>query len=185
MLGGWLLDADHDPSKKERKARKERVAKNERQRLQNVARSQQGRQRRWRRVPRATANGRLTALSQRRVRARREEAARGEAQGILPPFSPPPYYACSPLRPQFDPIEKPVDAERSSNLDLIKQIGNGAPGGSSLKKAKRDGGGGVGDVVNVRKAVRFASGGQGAAALARKSGAGSSSHGRQKRKGKQ
>ncbi len=74
-------------------------------------------------------------------------------------------------------------------MALIKQIGNGAPGGSSLKKAKRDGasggsGGGAGDVVNVRKAVRFASGGQGAAALARKSVAGSSSDGRQKRKGR-
>jgi regulator of ribosome biosynthesis len=54
-----------------------------------------------------------------------------------------------------------------------------------MKKAKRDAGGdgagaGAGDVVNVRKAVRFASAGQGAAALARKS----SSDGRQKRKGK-
>jgi regulator of ribosome biosynthesis len=84
------------------------------------------------------------------------------------------------VKRKFDPIERPVDAERSANLTLIKQIGNGAP---SSKKAKRDGGAGgsAGDVVNVRKAVRFASGGQGAAALARKS----SSDGRQKRKGKQ
>ena len=81
--------------------------------------------------------------------------------------------------PQFDPIEKSVDAERSANMALIQQIGNG--GGSSAKKAKREASGdGAGDVVNVRKAVRFASGGQGAAALARKSG----SDGRQKRKGK-
>jgi regulator of ribosome biosynthesis len=66
-------------------------------------------------------------------------------------------------------------------MALLKQIGNA---GSSAKKAKREAasGDGAGDVVNVRKAVRFASGGQGAAALARKSG--SSSDGRQKRKGK-
>ena len=74
-------------------------------------------------------------------------------------------------------------------MALVNQIGNGAPRSSSIKKAKRDGGGdgsgaGAGDVVNVRKAVRFASGGQGAAALARKSAAGSNSDGRQKRKGK-
>jgi regulator of ribosome biosynthesis len=68
-------------------------------------------------------------------------------------------------------------------MTLIRQIGNG---GSSAKKARREAasgdGAGAGDVVNVRKAVRFASGGQGAAALARKSG--SSSDGRHKRKGK-
>ena len=80
---------------------------------------------------------------------------------------------------QFEPIEK---SERSANLALVKQIENGG-GSSSMKKAKRDAGGdgaGAGDVVNVRKAVRFASAGKGAAALARKS----SSDDRQKRKGK-
>ena len=82
------------------------------------------------------------------------------------------------LSPQFDPIEKSVDTERSANMALIRQIGNGD---SSAKKAKREAAGdGAGDVVNVRKAVRFASGGQGAAALARKSG----SDGKQKRKEK-
>ncbi|KAH9036361.1 ribosome biogenesis regulatory protein-domain-containing protein [Lactarius pseudohatsudake] len=90
------------------------------------------------------------------------------------------------VKRKFDPIERSVDVEKSANLALIKQIGNGAPGGSSLKKVKRDGpgSGSAGDVVNVRKAVRFASGGQGAAALARKSVVDSGSDGRQKRKGK-
>jgi regulator of ribosome biosynthesis len=67
---------------------------------------------------------------------------------------------CSFLLPQFDPIEKSVDAERSSNMALLKQIGNG---NSSAKRAKRD----------AAKAVRLASRGQGAAALARKSDSGS------------
>lgn len=49
------------------------------------------------------------------------------------------------------------------------------------KRAKREAAGdGADDRVNVYKAVRFASGGQGAAALARKS----VSNGRQKWKGK-
>ena len=82
------------------------------------------------------------------------------------------------LSPQFDPIEKSVDAEGRANMAFIKQIGNG---GSLAKMVKREvAGDGAGDVVNVRKAVRFASGGQGAAALARES----NSDGRQKRKGK-
>jgi hypothetical protein len=54
-------------------------------------------------------------------------------------------------------------------------------GGSLAKRAKREAAGdGADDRVNVYKAVRFASGGQGAAALARKS----VSNGRQKWKGK-
>ena len=70
-------------------------------------------------------------------------------------------------------------------MALVKQIGNGVPGRSSIKKAKRDAGAASsGDVVNVRKAVRFASEGKGAATLARKSAAGSGSDSRQKRKGK-
>ena len=53
-------------------------------------------------------------------------------------------------------------------MALMKQMGNG---GSLAKGAKREAAGdGAGMVVNVRKAVRFASGGQGAAALACKSG---------------
>jgi regulator of ribosome biosynthesis len=70
---------------------------------------------------------------------------------------------------QFDPIEQSVDAEKSANLALIKKLGSGH---SSMKKARPDTGDGDrdGNVLNVRKAVRFASNGQGAAALAYKSG---------------
>ena len=63
-------------------------------------------------------------------------------------------------------------------MALIKQIGNG---GSLAKKAKWEAAGdGAGDVVNVCKAVQFTSGGQGAAALARRL----SSDDKQKQKGK-
>ena len=50
MRAAWLLDADFDPSKEARAARKERVAKNDRQRLQNLAQTQKER-------PAATATG--------------------------------------------------------------------------------------------------------------------------------
>ncbi|KAN0123683.1 RRS1 domain containing protein [Lactarius tabidus] len=69
---------------------------------------------------------------------------------------------------KFDPIEKSVDAERIANMALLKQISETGRYSGMLR------------VVNVCKAVQFTSGGQGAAALARKSG----SDGRQKRKGK-
>jgi regulator of ribosome biosynthesis len=66
-------------------------------------------------------------------------------------------------------------------MALIKQLGSGPS-----KKAKRDtggdGGGDDGNVLNVRKAVRFASDGKGAIALARKSARGAERS--QKRKGK-
>jgi regulator of ribosome biosynthesis len=87
---------------------------------------------------------------------------------------------------KFEPTEKSVEAEKNANLALIRKLGD-----SSSKKAKRGGsgedGGGGGDgknILNVRKAVRFASRGEGAVALARKS-APRADNGRQKRKGKQ
>ncbi|KAH9004685.1 ribosome biogenesis regulatory protein-domain-containing protein [Lactarius hatsudake] len=176
-------DADHDPSKEARVALKERTAKNERQHLQNVARAQQGR---------ATGMATGTQVDRKRdinrtlATTRTSTASMGKFDRVLDGEK-----KLRGVKRKFDPIERPVDAEKSANLALIKQIGNGAPGGSSLKKVKRDGfdsgsggNGGAGGVVNVRKAVRFASGGQGAAALARKSVVGSGSDGRQKRKGK-
>ncbi|KAI9449688.1 ribosome biogenesis regulatory protein-domain-containing protein [Lactarius psammicola] len=177
-------DADFDPSKEARAARKERMAKNERQRMQNLARAQQGQS-----TATATATGaqvgRRRDIDRTLATTRTSTASMGKFDRVLDGEK-----KLRGVKRKFDPIEKSVDAEKSANMALIKQIGNGAPGGSSLKKAKRDGGGGrsgsgnAGDVVNVRKAVQFASGGQGAAALARKSVAGSRSDSRQKRKGK-
>jgi len=161
-------DAEFDPSKEARVARKERMAKNERQHSQNVARAQQGRPMgdRKRDIDRTLATTRTSTASMGKF----DRVLDGEKK-------------LRGVKRKFDPIEKSVDKERSANMALVKQIGNG---GSSMKKAKRDtaaagaGSGADKDVVNVRKAVRFASAGQGAAALARKS----SSDGRQKRKGK-
>ncbi|KAH9066643.1 ribosome biogenesis regulatory protein-domain-containing protein [Lactarius vividus] len=172
-------DADYDPSKEARVARKERMAKNERQHLQNIARAQQGR---------TTATGQVDRkqdINRTLATTRMSTASMGKFDRVLDGEK-----KLRGVKRKFDPIERSVDTEKSANLALIKQIGNGVPGGSSLKRAKRDGGGGsggsggAGDVVNVRKAVRFASESQGAAALARKSVAGSGSAGRQKQKGK-
>lgn len=80
---------------------------------------------------------------------------------------------------QFEPTEKSVEAEKSANLALINQLGKGR---GSSKKAKHDAEGDGRDVLNVRKAVRFASGGEGAISLARKSAPTGDS--RQKRKSK-
>jgi len=75
--------------------------------------------------------------------------------------------------------------EKSANLALIRKMENS----SSSKRARRgggeDGGGGGdgNDVLNVRKAVRFASRGEGAVALARKP-APTANSGKHKNKGK-
>lgn len=65
---------------------------------------------------------------------------------------------------QFDPTETPVERERQTNIALISKL-DGAP---RQKKPRKDE---TGDgVLNVRKAVRFASGGKGSVALAKRSG---------------
>ncbi|KAI9440519.1 ribosome biogenesis regulatory protein-domain-containing protein [Lactarius indigo] len=177
-------DADYDPSKEARVARKERTATNERQRLQNIARAQQER---TTTTVAGTQVDRKRDIDRTLATTRMSTASMGKFDRVLDGEK-----KLHGVKRKFDPIERSVDAEKSANLVLIKQIGNSAPGGSSLKKVKRDGGGGggssgsggAGDVVNVRKAVRFASGGQGAAALARKSVVGSGPDGRRKGKGK-
>jgi hypothetical protein len=69
-------------------------------------------------------------------------------------------------------------------LALMKKLGSGRGGSSKRVKqdAGGDGGGNDGNVLNVRKAVRFASDGAGAIALARKTAHGVDSG--KKRKGR-
>ena len=61
---------------------------------------------------------------------------------------------------QFEPAEMSVEVEKKNSLALLTKLEN-AP----EKRAKRQG---KDDVLNVRKAVRFASKGEGGVALARK-----------------
>jgi len=168
-------DVDHDPSKEARTARKAHVAKNERQRLQNLARSQQG--------PAAGTNARIHAERKKEIdhtlsTTRASTASMGKFDRMLEGEK-----KLRGVKRKFDPIEKSVQSEKSANLALIKKIESGH---RSSKKVKQDAVGegiGVGNVLNVRKAVRFAFGGHGAVALARKS-AGGAADGRQKRRGK-
>lgn len=62
---------------------------------------------------------------------------------------------------QFDATEVSAAAEKSHNMDILSRLGREP----SARKPKTDGS----DVVNVRKAVKFASQGKGSAALARQS----------------
>lgn len=63
---------------------------------------------------------------------------------------------------QFEANEVDASAERASNLALIDKMTSG-----TMRSSRRSGDKGL---VNDRKAVRFASGGKGSAALANKGG---------------
>jgi len=174
---------DHDPSNEARAARKAHMAKNEQQRLKNLARSQRGQAS----TAMATTTKARGALSERKgeiehtlAMTRASTASMGKFDRMLEGEKKP-----RGGKRKFEPTERSVDAEKSANLALIRKLENS----SSSKRAKRGGGedgagGGDGkDVLNVRKAVRFASRGEGAVALARKSA--STAHSRkQKQKGK-
>ena len=58
---------------------------------------------------------------------------------------------------QFEPAERSVDEEKRASLAIISKLGDG----TNRKTKSGD------DVLNVRKAIRSASKGQGAAALGR------------------
>ncbi|KAI0258491.1 ribosome biogenesis regulatory protein-domain-containing protein [Gloeopeniophorella convolvens] len=151
-------DVDHDPAKEARAERKARVAKNERQHLQNVARAQGG----------AASSGagaqagRKGDIERSLATTRVSTASMGKFDRTLEGEKKP-----RGMKRKFDPTEKPVESEKSANLALIKKLGSDP----SSKKARREAVNGEGDVLNVRKAVRFASKGAGSAALARKSSA--------------
>ncbi|KAI0050029.1 RRS1-domain-containing protein [Auriscalpium vulgare] len=152
-------DIDFDPAKEARDARKARVAKNERQRLQNQARAQGGnaeREERKKDIERTLATSRVSTASMGKFDKKLdgEKKLRG-------------------VKRKFEPTENSVENEKNANLALLSKLGG------ESNRPRRDTGGGD-DVVNVRKAVRFASKGQGSASLARKGG----SDGKDRRKGK-
>lgn len=63
---------------------------------------------------------------------------------------------------QFEPTEAPVEREKAANLALIQKMEK-EPRQKKARKDTRDG------VLNVRKAIRAASGGKGSVALAKSS----------------
>jgi regulator of ribosome biosynthesis len=183
-----FADVEFDPSKQARDERKSRVAKNERQRTQNLARAQAAvpeREQRKSEIERTLATTRASTASMGKfdkklegekklrgikrkvccqVQCSSQPKARSRSCIYKPPSTSTPFlfgttrsFDCSL---QFEPAEMSADSEKKSNLALLTKIG-GAP----AKRSKHEGNDAG---INVRKAVRFASKGQGGVALARK-----------------
>ena len=158
-----ITDVGHDPVKVARDARKARVAKNENQRLQNLSRAQSGgRNARMTEIERSLATTRISTASMGKFDKPLdgERKLRGVKRKV--------HYCllviakmCSSVL-QFDPIEASLDQEKKASLMLLSRMDGDA------KKMKRDppedNNAGV---LNVRKALRFASNGRGGAALGR------------------
>ncbi|KAJ6531316.1 ribosome biogenesis regulatory protein-domain-containing protein [Mycena capillaripes] len=136
-------DVDHDPRKVARDERKARVAKNEKQRLGNVARAQGPREVRKQEIERTLATSRISTASMGKFdqRLEGEKKVRG-------------------VKRKFEPTEKPLEDEKNASLALISRMG------SDAKKTRREPAPEE-NVLNVRKAVRFASKGRGGVALGR------------------
>ncbi|TFY72325.1 hypothetical protein EVG20_g663 [Dentipellis fragilis] len=151
-------DIEHDPSKEARDARRTRVAKNEKQHMQNLARAQGPGDRHTPKQEneRTLATTRISTASMGKFdkKLEGEKKLRG-------------------MKRKFDPAETSVESEKKSNLALLGKLDG------ESKRPRKAGGGD--DTLNVRKAVRFASKGQGGVSLARKAGGAS---GGQKGRGK-
>ncbi|KAH9833669.1 ribosome biogenesis regulatory protein-domain-containing protein [Rhodofomes roseus] len=155
-------DADHDPVKAARDARKTKVAKNERQHKQNVARAQgsnassaaPANSERKKQIDRTLATTRASTASMGKF----DKTLEGEKK-------------LKGVKRKFDPTEVSASAEKSHNLAILQKLDREP----AMKKAKSSGGH---DVLNVRKAIRSASKGKGSAALAREGGGGKMNKGR-------
>ncbi|KAJ7632922.1 ribosome biogenesis regulatory protein-domain-containing protein [Roridomyces roridus] len=132
-------DVDHDPRKVARDERKARVAKNQKQQEANLARGSQGG--RKQEIERTMATTRISTASMGKFDKKLdgEKKVRG-------------------VKRKFDPTEKPMEEEKSASLALLSRMG------SDAKKTRREPAPEE-NVVNVRKAVRFASKGRGGIAL--------------------
>ncbi|KAL0950220.1 hypothetical protein HGRIS_010209 [Hohenbuehelia grisea] len=155
-------DADFDPVKAARDERKARVAKNERQRLQNEARAQgsTSREERKQDIERTLATSRGSTASMGRFDRKLE----GEKK-------------MKGVKRKFEPTERSLDQEKQASLALLSKMD------SDSKKMRREPASEE-NVLNVRKAVRFASKGRGGLALGRDAAGGKSRSGRGGRGGK-
>ncbi|KDQ08876.1 hypothetical protein BOTBODRAFT_117992 [Botryobasidium botryosum FD-172 SS1] len=150
---------DHNPAQAARQERKARIAKNERQHLGNVARAQSSDERSKRKVEleRDLATTRISTASMGKF----DKKLEGEPK-------------LRGVKRKFDANEKSAKDERQDSLAILSKLD-----GSGAKKSKQ-GASGSDDVLNVRKAIRFASRGRGGVALGKdalRGGAGKSSRG--------
>ncbi|KAG7097331.1 hypothetical protein E1B28_004690 [Marasmius oreades] len=138
---------DHDPRKAARDARKARVVKNEKQRFANTAwaqRAVEAREQRKTEIQRTLAQSRLSTASMGNFdkKLEGEKKLRG-------------------IKRKFEPTERSVEQEAKASLALLSRM-------ESDSKKMRKNPTSEKSVLNVRKAVRFASKGEGGVALGRK-----------------
>ncbi|PPR02658.1 hypothetical protein CVT24_002141 [Panaeolus cyanescens] len=142
-------DVDFDPVKAARDARKVRVSKNEKQRLQNLARNAGPQQQRKEEIDKTLASTRVSTASMGKFdkRLEGEKKLRG-------------------VKRKFEPAEASAEQEKKSSLNLLAKME------SDSKKMRAAPADESSSVLNVRKAVKFASKGRGGIALARQSSRG-------------
>ncbi|KAF8918282.1 RRS1-domain-containing protein [Mucidula mucida] len=150
-------DVDHDPRKAARDERKSRIAKNEKQRLGNIARSNP-RDERKKEIDRTLTTARISTASMGRFDAKLE--GEKKMRGV---------------KRKFDPAEVSIESEKKASIALLSKMD------SDAKKMRRAPEREKGEpVLNVRKAVRFASKGRGGVALGRDSSRGKGKTSRRK-----
>ncbi|CAG7848698.1 SubName: Full=Related to RRS1-regulator of ribosome biogenesis {ECO:0000313/EMBL:CCA69080.1} [Serendipita indica DSM 11827] len=150
---------DYDPIKEARDVRKARVAKNEKQRQANIARAQGG----------PSKDERKAELRNTALQTKISTASMGKFDKKLEGDP-----KLRGIKRKFEPNEGDVQAEKSNALALLAKLERAGP---TSKKTKTDGEGGD-DVLNVRKAVRYATKGKGATSLAAKASKGGGKKGR-------
>ncbi|KAG8727273.1 Rhodanese- sulfurtransferase, partial [Ceratobasidium sp. 428] len=148
---------DYDPSSEARKERKARVAKNEKQREKNLSNAVSSNQRE--REETKAKLGRTLAVT------RTSTASLGRFDKKLDGDT-----KLRGVKRQFAPNEVPVEAEKKLSLDIIKKLERDLPKSKRARtdaEAEESARSGKDGLVNVRKAIRHASKGAGAVALAR------------------
>ncbi|KAJ3843753.1 ribosome biogenesis regulatory protein-domain-containing protein [Lentinula raphanica] len=160
-------DIDHDPRKAARDERKARVAKNQKQHEANLAREQKAR-------GSVSSNPEREAhkkeLERTLAMSRTSTASMGKFDRKLDGER-----KLKGVKRKFNPTESSVAAEAKASLDLLTKMNSEARKAriteaqrpSKKSRTSRDAGAMEDSVLNVRKAVRFASKGRGGVALGR------------------
>ncbi|KAI0832682.1 RRS1-domain-containing protein [Trametes gibbosa] len=152
-------DVDYDPVKVARDERKARVAKNERQHQQNVSRATQSN------GPSSTAPPiaeRKKDIDRTLAVTRASTASMGKFDRKLDGEK-----KLKGMKRKFEPTEIAAANEKSHNLAILAKLDREPASKKSKSSAQ---GSSSSDILNVRKAIRTASRGNGSAALARESG---------------
>ncbi|KZO98133.1 RRS1-domain-containing protein [Calocera viscosa TUFC12733] len=146
----WLVevptnaDADHDPVKDARDAKRKRVAKNEAQQLKNIQRAERSNASADLPIPAKEREKRKTELDRDLAQTRVSTASMGKFDKK---FEGEP--KLRGVKRKFDPNEKSADAEKASALAILSKLDTSSRP-SKRARAAEDGD----NVLNVRKAIR-------------------------------